>query len=115
MDTDFVERILRIDAVLERTGLTRSTLYRKIDAGTFPRQVKLSTRCAGWHESAVNAWLKNPMFYNVAEQPALEHTTAKPRRARSARPNSCSDEPMLPLAFDACRRSPCGDRQPPQR
>ncbi|HEX8444768.1 MAG TPA: AlpA family phage regulatory protein [Allosphingosinicella sp.] len=27
------ERILRISAVLERTGLSRSTLYRKLRAG----------------------------------------------------------------------------------
>lgn len=115
MSEESVERILRIAAVLERTGLTRSTLYRKIEAGTFPRQVKLSTRCAGWHESAVNAWLRNPMFYSVVEQPALEPATAKPRRTRPAPQTSCSGEPMLPLAFDACRRSPSGDRQPPRR
>lgn len=59
------ERILRIKAVLERTGLTRSTLYRKIENGSFPKQVHISTRCAGWRESAVNAWLKNPMFFSV--------------------------------------------------
>lgn len=67
MTSDTPERILRINAVLDRTGLTRSTLYRKIAAGAFPRQVKLSARCAGWHESAVNAWLQNPMYYNVKD------------------------------------------------
>lgn len=61
------ERILRLPAVLDRTGLSRSTLYRKIERGEFPRQVKISSRCAGWYESAVNAWLKNPIFYSVEE------------------------------------------------
>jgi prophage regulatory protein len=51
--------------VLERAGLTRSTLYRKIGNGAFPRQISISQRCAGWRESAVNEWLKNPMFYSV--------------------------------------------------
>ena len=67
MDLPPPDRILRINAVLERTGLTRSTLYRKIGRGTFPQQVKLSERCAGWHESAVNEWMHNPMFYNVSD------------------------------------------------
>jgi len=68
MTTEAPDRILRINTVLERTGLTRSTLYRKINDGTFPRQVAISSRCAGWRESAVNDWMRNPMFYRVDEQ-----------------------------------------------
>jgi prophage regulatory protein len=62
---DQADRILRLPAVLDRTGLSRSTLYRKVDAGTFPRQLRIATRCAGWRESAVNEWMQNPMFYSV--------------------------------------------------
>ncbi|WP_206241674.1 helix-turn-helix transcriptional regulator [Novosphingobium terrae] len=54
------DRYLRLGAVLDRTGLGRSTIYRKIKEGTFPSQVRISTRCAGWLESAINDWLKNP-------------------------------------------------------
>lgn len=67
MQTDSSDRILRIKAVLERTGLSRSTLYRKIERGTFPHQIKLSERCAGWHESAIAEWMHNPMFYSVGD------------------------------------------------
>jgi prophage regulatory protein len=49
--------------VLERTGLSRTTMYRKMQNGTFPKSVQISIRCAGWRESAVNEWLNNPMFY----------------------------------------------------
>ncbi|WP_034159982.1 helix-turn-helix transcriptional regulator [Sphingomonas sp. ERG5] len=63
--TDTPDRILRLKTVLALTGLSRSTLYRKIQVGTFPKQLKLSERYAGWRESAVNAWLRNPMFYSV--------------------------------------------------
>ena len=69
MTTEATDRILRIKSVLERTGLSRSTLYRKIDRGEFPRQVKISERCAGWRESAVRDWMKNPMFYSVYDRP----------------------------------------------
>ena len=67
MNMDTPDRILRLKAVLDRTGLSRATLYRKIDNGSFPRQLKLSTRCAGWRESAVNDWMQNPMFYSVTD------------------------------------------------
>lgn len=65
MPDESPDRILRIRAVLERTGLSRSTLYRKIQCGAFPKQVRIAERCAGWRESAVKEWLKNPMFYSV--------------------------------------------------
>jgi len=65
MQTDTPDRILRIMTVLERTGPSRSTMYCKMQSGTFPRNVQISTRCAGWRESAINAWLRNPMFYQA--------------------------------------------------
>jgi len=67
MTADTNDRILRIGTVLDRTGLSRSTLYRKIQNGTFPKQVRISVRCAGWRESAVNAWMRNPMFFGVED------------------------------------------------
>lgn len=45
------EKIIRLKTVLLRTGLSRSTLYRKIADGTFPRQLPISINGAGWHES----------------------------------------------------------------
>lgn len=65
--SDAPDRILRLNTVLDRTGLSRSTLYRKIEAGTFPRQVKIAERCAGWRESAVDDWMRNPMFYSARD------------------------------------------------
>ena len=61
------DRILRLPAVLERTGLSRSTMYRKIQEGTFPKQIALSARCAGWRESAVSEWMRNPMCFSVKD------------------------------------------------
>jgi prophage regulatory protein len=34
----------------------------------FPKQIKLSERCAGWRQSAVNAWMRNPMFYSIGDE-----------------------------------------------
>jgi prophage regulatory protein len=63
--SDQPDRMLRLPEVLKRTGLSRTTLYRKVDAGTFPPQIKISTRCAAWRQSAVEDWVRNPVFYHV--------------------------------------------------
>ena len=63
------ERILRLKTVLDRTGLSRSTLYRKIADGTFPSQIKISTHGAGWRESAVSRWIADPCGY-IADRKA---------------------------------------------
>lgn len=65
MEIETPDRILRINTVLDRTGLSRSTMYRKMQNGTFPKNIQISTRCAGWRESDINDWLRNPMFYQV--------------------------------------------------
>ena len=58
-----LDRIIRLKAVLARTGLSRSTLYRKISEGTFPHQVKISVHSAGWRESAIGRWIDDPGGY----------------------------------------------------
>lgn len=54
------DRIIRMNTVRDRTGLSRSTIYRKIAEGTFPAQLKISTNGAGWHESDISRWVANP-------------------------------------------------------
>ena len=44
------DRIIRLKTVLSRTGLSRSTIYRKIAEGTFPAQIKISVNGSGWRE-----------------------------------------------------------------
>ena len=55
------DRIIRLKSVLSRTGLTRSTLYRKIAEGSFPAQIRISVNGAGWHESEINRWVEDPV------------------------------------------------------
>lgn len=59
------DRIIRMKTVLARTGLSRSTLYRKIAEGTFPAQIKISVHGAGWRESAIDHWLADPVTYRA--------------------------------------------------
>lgn len=50
------ERFLSIRSVVERTTLSRSEIYRRIQAGTFPKQVKLGPRRVAWKERDVDFW-----------------------------------------------------------
>ncbi|WON72878.1 AlpA family transcriptional regulator [Nitrosospira sp. Is2] len=49
--------ILRRKQVEARTGLSRSSIYFKVSAGTFPQPVRLGIRTVGWIESEIEAWL----------------------------------------------------------
>ena len=49
--------ILRRKMVEKRTGLSRSTIYLRIQEGTFPRPIKLGARAVGWVENEIEAWL----------------------------------------------------------
>jgi len=51
------EKLLRLPDVEARTGLKRSTIYARISAGTFPRQVRFSRRFAAWTESSIDRWI----------------------------------------------------------
>lgn len=49
--------ILRRKQVEGRTGLSRSTIYLRIQQGTFPRPINLGARAVGWLENEIEAWL----------------------------------------------------------
>jgi prophage regulatory protein len=57
------DRIIRLKTVLARTGLSRSTIYRKIAERTFPTQIKISTHGTGWRESDINRWIAGPVSW----------------------------------------------------
>ena len=48
---------LRRKQVQVRTGLARSTIYKQIKAGIFPKPVPLGARAVGWLESEINEWI----------------------------------------------------------
>jgi prophage regulatory protein len=67
------DNILRLKDVLKRVPLGRSTLYRRMDAGTFPRQVALGSdpngnaTLVGWYEADINAWVADPTGWRPGE------------------------------------------------
>ncbi|URL59643.1 AlpA family transcriptional regulator [Luteibacter flocculans] len=49
-------KFLRLPAVCERTGLSRSQVYRLEAAGKFPRRVKLALSTSAWVEAEIQLW-----------------------------------------------------------
>lgn len=51
-------KILRRRQVEDRVGLSCSTIYAAVAAGTFPKPIQLSAQSVGWLESEIDSWLR---------------------------------------------------------
>ena len=51
-------RILRLPEVMDRTALSRSTIYLRVSQGVFPKPVNLGARAVGWIEAEIQEWLQ---------------------------------------------------------
>jgi prophage regulatory protein len=51
------DRYLRRKDVEEMTGLSRSSIYRLMDQGDFPRPHRVTQRAVRWLESDVRHWM----------------------------------------------------------
>lgn len=50
-------RIMRLKEVIEKTGLSRSTVYNFISQGKFPIQIVMGAWSVGWVDTEVDEWL----------------------------------------------------------
>ena len=56
------QNILRLNQIISRTGLSRSTIYLLISEESFPKQVKLGAHSVGWIESEIDDWIALNVF-----------------------------------------------------
>jgi prophage regulatory protein len=66
------ERALRIGYVCDKTGISRTHLYRLIASGKFPAPVHISERVSVWREADINLWLHEKFSTNLAMLPPQE-------------------------------------------
>ena len=52
-----IEKHYRRNEVEAATGLSRSSLYAMMDAGNFPRPIRIGKRAVAWPQSAIESWL----------------------------------------------------------
>ncbi len=50
------EQLLRRPEVEARTGLSRSSIYRMMDEGEFPRPIRIARRAVAWRASDLERW-----------------------------------------------------------
>ncbi|NKJ47190.1 hypothetical protein CIC12_10635 [Burkholderia sp. SG-MS1] len=61
--SQMLDKVLRMKALNETTGVSRSAAYNKLDPAskyfdpTFPKPIRLGARTVGWRESEVEAWI----------------------------------------------------------
>lgn len=52
------DRVIRLQELKNKIGLSKSAIYNGVDKGTFPPPIKLGVRAVGWRLSSINAWIE---------------------------------------------------------
>lgn len=63
------ERILRIRAVCERIGCSKSSLYLMLGQGQFPAAIRIGLRSVGWRQRDVDTWLDSRPAVDLRKEP----------------------------------------------
>ncbi|MDZ7854524.1 MAG: AlpA family transcriptional regulator [Halomonas sp.] len=58
------QRLLRRPDVLNRCGISNSTLHRLINAGDFPPPIQISPRAVAWVEAQIDTWIQQRIEAN---------------------------------------------------
>ena len=61
---------IKLPIVRERTSLSTSEIYRRIEAGTFPAQIKLGAKAVAWLEHEINDWINEVVAQGRASEVA---------------------------------------------
>jgi prophage regulatory protein len=69
-------RFLRIKSVLEMVGGSRAYVYREMQAGRFPRPVKMGPKFSAWVESEVAAWVEAQIAKRDGVEPKRQKIAA---------------------------------------
>ncbi len=51
------DKMLRAREVMAQTGYSRTTIWRKVRAGTFPAPIELGPNAVGWLQSWISKYL----------------------------------------------------------
>ena len=71
--------LLRFPEVRRRTSLASSTVYRRMEDGTFPRCQKLSVRAVAWYESDIDRFVADPTGYRAPDPAGARKDATTPQ------------------------------------
>lgn len=60
------QKIKRLTGVKGMVGLSRSTIYAMMAAGTFPKSISLGERSVGWLDSDIAQWIDSKVAASKA-------------------------------------------------
>lgn len=52
-------KVLRLQDVIHACNISRSSIYKGMKDGTFPKSGRLGTRMVGWNETQINEWIED--------------------------------------------------------
>ncbi|MGR5419681.1 AlpA family transcriptional regulator [Vibrio sp. PNB22_4_1] len=52
-----MNRLIRLNEVMNLTALSRSAIYRKMKTGEFPQSVNIGDRAVAWVEQDIKEWI----------------------------------------------------------
>lgn len=52
-------KLVSINEIQKAIGVSRATIYRWMDAGTFPSSIDISDSRVAWHEHEVEEWINS--------------------------------------------------------
>lgn len=52
-----MDKVIRLKAAKDWTGLSRSTIYAMMKSGEFPKSILIGSRAIGWLESDIKDWV----------------------------------------------------------
>ena len=55
------QEFIRLNVVQEITSLSKSTIYRLISEGEFPKQIQIGKRAVVWVRSDINDWINQKL------------------------------------------------------
>ena len=56
--SDTVDSMVSMGELINRLGLSRSTIYKMVEDGTFPAPIKIGARRIAWKVASVDDWLE---------------------------------------------------------
>lgn len=60
------DSLVRVQEVVQRTGLSKSTIYRMIARDEFPKQTTIGRQIVVWRRTDIEEWIASPTSWSSA-------------------------------------------------
>jgi prophage regulatory protein len=51
------KQVIKLPGVVKTTGLSKSTIYKLISEGKFPKNIPLTGKSTGWIDEEIQSWI----------------------------------------------------------